>query len=128
MIWYYVQKVNQEIKTFNNVFFGCEVIRVSHAGRVYPGTIAFSYDFGYIKNLETGSQGVLISHLRNNKNDYIIIVNHDPLNIQKIKLEFINPDKVVEMSEQYDQEPEDNPGDSHYLTLGPGGYALYQVW
>lgn len=126
-IWYRVQTVNQEIKLFNDVFYGCEVVQVSHAGKVYPGTTAFSYSMGYIKNLVTGSMGVLVSHLKNNNRHFIIIVNHDPMNTQRIKLEFINPDKVIEMSDQYDQ-PDEMPGDNHYLTLGPGGYALYEVW
>lgn len=70
--------------------------------------------------------GVVVSHLQNNNHDYIMIVNHDALNSQKIVLEFLDPESIIELSDRYDN-PEDEPGDYTNMILGPGGYALFQV-
>ena len=128
-IWYRVQTVNSEIKMFNHVFYGCEVIDVRHAGTTYPGTKPFSSTFGFIKTLETEAQGVMVSHLKNGDNDFIVIVNHDPFNFQKIKLEFSDPNSIIGIS-PVSPKPNPDEDDSEttgYTYLQPGGYLIFKV-
>lgn len=126
IIWDRVCTINKEIEFFSDIFLGCDVIKVVHAGKQYTGTTPYSSKFGFIKNLETKGMGVVVSHLQNNNHDYIMIVNHDALNSQKIVLEFLDPESIIELSDRYDN-PEDEPGDYTNMILGPGGYALFQV-
>ncbi len=122
-IWYSVRNVNNEIRAFNDVFYGCKVIDVVHTSKTYPGTKAYTPEFGYFKTLETGTEGVLVSHLHNKGKDYIMIVNHDPLHPQTIQIEFQNPRKITEMLPTGKRKPVT----SKTRTLSPGGYILYRL-
>ncbi len=121
LIWYRVQRVNNEIKKYNHVFCGCEVIEVAHVGKVYPGTQAYTPDFGYFKTLTAQNEGVLVSHIKNGGIHYLIIVNHNPLGTQHVTIKFLNPEKIIEMA-GVEMAPEEGQ-----RMLGPGGYIIFKV-
>lgn len=92
-----VKKINNEIKSWNNVFYGCKVEKIYHRGQypttsngttiyndfpgeAYPGSLKYVYGVSIPKN----GLGVVISSLTNGTNNYIVFVNHDPFNPQKI--------------------------------------------
>lgn len=127
-IWYRVQNINKQIRSYNDVFCGCEVINVMHAGKNYPATTPFSPEvFGYFKKIETMDMGVLVSHIKNNNRNYIVIVNHDPLHTQKISMTFQEEiqSRIYELPEFI--KPDFKPDGTHSRTLGPGGYVIFRV-
>lgn len=121
--WYAAQKVNNEIKRFNNVFYNCNVLEVRHTGdKLYKGTRKLSGEFGPIKMLRSREAGVLISRIENNGEYYIVIVNHDVFNKQKITIE-LKPNVIIEditlpKTKQYSWRKDIN------INLDKGGYIL----
>ena len=97
--WYAAQKVNQQIKKFNYVFYQCSVKEVKHTGNVkYKGTTKLTGTIGPLKSVSSGAAGVLISRIENNGEKYIVIVNHDPFNKQKVTLKLNSGKSVVNLT------------------------------
>lgn len=87
-VWYDIQRVNREIKGLTPVFLGCEVVGKGHVGVVPQGAETLETMPGPLKSIRCGRQGVLVSHIRNEDRNYIVIVNHEPRQSQKVKLRF----------------------------------------
>lgn len=119
-IWYYVQNVNRQIQNLKSVFLGCEVIDVAHTGKSIPdGTKRLSSLPSAFKSLSTGDEGTTVSHIKNNGKEYLIIVNHDVNNKQKIKIEKNVPLLRVESNGRM------KIFKSSSFSLDPGGYAIF---
>lgn len=97
--WYAAQKVNKEIKKFNDIFYQCDVKEVRHTGdRIYKGTHKLSGVFGPFSMIRSGKAGVLVSRIENKGNKYIVIVNHDVFNKQNVTLEISSGGKIEDMT------------------------------
>lgn len=124
--WYAAQKVNLEIKKYNDVFYQCDVKEVRHTGKkLYQGTKRLSGAIGPFKMVRTGDSGVLVSYIENKGNKYVVIVNHDVLRKQKITLE-LNSNRIVtdltaSSPTQYNWRKDIK------LTLDKGGYVIFKV-
>lgn len=87
--WYAAQEVNKEIKLFSHIFLNCEVKEIRHSGKkIYKDTKPFKGSFGPIDSVKNGDSGFLFSNLTKKENDYIIIVNRDPIHSQEITVYF----------------------------------------
>lgn len=75
-VWDMVKKVNEEVKAYNEVFFGCEMVDTRHvANLANPKWLKLMrYPIGPLENIETPSANILISHLFNNEKNYLVVV------------------------------------------------------
>lgn len=85
--WYAAQKVNSEIKKYNEVFYQCVVKDVRHTGsKIYKGTTKLAGSFGPFKSIKSGSAGVVVSRIENKGENYVVFVNRDVVNSQSLNL------------------------------------------
>ena len=97
--WYAAQKVNSQIKKFNDIFYQCNVKEVRHTGdRIYKGTKKLSGAFGPFSMVRSGEAGVVVSLIENNEETYVVIVNRDVFNKQKVTLELSPNNSVVNLT------------------------------
>lgn len=86
-IWYAMRNVNMEVKSLKEVFLGTQVVDVSHTGTHLPlGTKRLGPLPAPFRSLVSGDAGVLVSHLKTADKEYLVIVNHDVANSQRITL------------------------------------------
>lgn len=88
-LWNIVKRINTRISAFNLIFNGCRPVECRHAGTTYyAGTCLLKGAIGPVVSLLTGSAGVLVSHISNEGNDYLVIVNHPGAPTQKLTIDF----------------------------------------
>lgn len=126
--WYAAQSVNLQIRALTNVFLGAEMVEVCHTGNIpFKGTRGLIEDFGPLSRLTNGDKGVLASHLRNNGKDYLLIVNHDVQNKQRVRLNFKKGLKISEIVVSgYGDIRRKKVGGTRSITLPEGGYSLFE--
>ena len=126
--WAYTQRDPQALSK-DNAVLGIWNEYYTNAPIDLQGTDTFSAAFGYISNLEVRGEGVLVSHIRNKGYNYIVIVNHDPMNAQQIKLEFTDPDRIENLIDngEEEEEPGFSPDDKDWIGLLAGGYLIYRI-
>lgn len=123
--WFAAQKVNRNIKKFNEVFYQCNVKRVRHTGdKLYKGTKKLSGKIGPFRKIESSESGVLISEIENNGKNYIVIVNHDVFKNQKIILDLSPGRSVKDISSDVERSYQESK--SIVLNLDKGGYVIFQ--
>lgn len=119
-LWYLVQQNNYQIQSLSNVFLGAKLIDVWHTGKKIPkGTKRLEAPPYPFKHISSEEKGVLISLLENNGNRYLVIVNHDILNPQKVS--FSASSKITRI--RYNNQRR-VPSD-YSFSLTPGGYAIF---
>lgn len=120
-VWYMVRDVNTEVRNLEDIFLGAEIIEVSQTGKDIPnGTKRFSTLPAPFTSLESYGVGLTVSHLQNDNNEYIILVNRDIQNKQRVKLASKAP--VTRFTG--DGERKTFKGGS--FVLPPGGYAIFR--
>lgn len=124
--WYAAQKVNKEIQKFNHIFYQCDVKDLRHTGsKIYTSTVKLNGKFGPFRMIRSQDSGVVASLIENNNQEYVVIVNRDVLKKQKISLELLPNQRVVELTgvktKEYNWKKDIN------LVLDPGGYSIFQV-
>lgn len=126
--WYAAQSVNRQIRALTPVFLGAEMVEVRHTGNIQLKDVrALIEDFGPLSRLTNGDKGVLASHLRNDGKDYLLIVNHDVQNRQKVRLSFKKNVSVTELKvSSSGSVSRKNVNNIYNLTLNPGGYSLFE--
>lgn len=85
-VWFALQRVNREIQNLTDIFLGCEAVGVWHTGEIPQGTHRLTSMPANLQSFVTGQKGVLLSHLRNNGKDYLMMVNHDANASQTIRM------------------------------------------
>ena len=124
--WNAAKQVNGEIKKYNEVFYECKVKDVRHTGsKLYKGTKKIGATFGPFKSVKSGNAGVLISDIVNKGKEYIVIVNHDISNTQKVTLQLQPGKKVSELTSN--MESVFDAQKSFSVTLDKGGYVIFKV-
>lgn len=106
--WKATQQVLQEIKKYSHVFLGAKLIKCSHFAKVnVPGTPqslpigplrAVSIFNEYPDDTDDESlmrRGVMVSHLANADKNYIVMVNHNPFDVQNVVMLFQNGWKIT---------------------------------
>lgn len=87
LLWNIVKKINSRISALNFIFAGSIPVECRHTGTTYyAGTCLLKGAIGPVVSLLTGSAGVLVSHLSNGGDDYLVIVNHPGAPLQKLTL------------------------------------------
>lgn len=120
-VYYMVRNLNREIQALAPVFLGAKVVDVAHTGSSIPeDTKRLTVLPQPFISLTSDGEGVLVSHLRNNGIQYLMIVNRDILNAQKVNLKIgsksvkqIMPDgKTIKI-------------ETSSPVIEPGRYVLY---
>lgn len=123
-VWYMVRDVNREIRLLEKHFLGAEVIKVSHTGRSIPtGTNYLTKLPEPFTSLTSNGEGVMVSHFKNNGREYLLLVNRDVLNRQKVN--FTKKREITRLTGDGKETPV--PENDSFVILSPGGYALYKL-
>lgn len=117
--WYSVRDVNCEVHNLSHVFLGSEVVSVAHAGKSLPdGVTRLKKLPEPFRNLEVSGPGVMVSHLVNGEDSYLLVVNRDLDNQQRIYLSHNEP-----VTRLFGDGTTQTVGGSDF-TLEPAGYLL----
>lgn len=121
-VWYMVRDVNREVKNLQKIFLNAEVLDVSHTGVKIPDStkrlVSVPAPFRWIAS---DGEGIVVSHLRNGKDEYLMFVNRDVNNSQRVNMEKTRP-----VTRIYGNGKEKTDR-STSVTLDPGGYAIYRL-
>lgn len=121
-VWYMVRDVNQEVQNLKGVFLGAENINVSLTGPKLPKYTKKLKELpSPFKKLSSTGEGLIVSHFKNGSEEYLLLVNRDILNKQKVNYTLSGPTIRV----YSDTDKRKVSGNS--LTLTPGGYAIFQI-
>ncbi len=83
-----VRELNREVQALAWVFLGAEVVSVGHTGERIPvGTRPLESLPAPVGRVAADGTGVLVSHLRNGGNDFLMIVNRDLDRPQRVHVE-----------------------------------------
>lgn len=89
-VWDRVAEINHEVQTLKGVFLGAEMIKVRHTGQEIPaGTTALAEGDlpKQISKVEADGQGVVVSQLKNGTKRYLMVVNRDIFQPQRVTVE-----------------------------------------
>lgn len=121
-VWYLMRDLNREIQSLAWVFLGSENLGTWHTGAELPkGTRRLDTLPEKFQELEADGQGVLVSRLKNGKNNFLMIVNRDIDRSQNITL---RKDKDVRRVMPDGSTVKDA---AEKVVVAPGDYLLY-VW
>lgn len=119
-IWYRLRQLNREIKALTPIFLGCKVIDVRHTGNSIPkGTKRLSGLPGPFTRIQSEGTGILVSTITNNNKNYLVMVNRDVENSQKVRLSWNGLLKII------DSEGKIRNFRSSSIKLEPGSYAIF---
>lgn len=134
--WYYAQTVNREIRKFSSVFYGCQLMKYAHTGDlgkdawdvVPPVSIA---DFGPVERASAiaPDKGAIFTWLRNNNTDYLVIVNHSPLESSRIDIQFsaaYNTYNLTNCNKADFSDAQKQLTLPFTMVLQPGQYRIYK--
>lgn len=125
-VWYMVQNINRDIHALTWVFLGAEFLRAGHTNAETPvGCTRLTKDMlpEGINAVTSDGQGVCVSLLKNGKNLFIMVLNGDIHNAQKVTVEKEIAVKRVLM----DGTTEAEAAGSKEYELTPGHFVLYLV-
>lgn len=111
--------VNAEVRSFTDVFLGCEVKSHGHLGKIPKGTYPLKTLPGPFRMIKCGKEGVFVSQIDNGGCHYVVITNHDPYRRQKLNLKWEGELHRV-LGNGREEAAKQKP------TLAPGGYLIYR--
>lgn len=123
--WYYAQKINKEIQTYRHVFLNSTVDRVT----TLSPEETFEFTLGTCTFRVISEKKTIISHLKNEHGDFIVVVNENPFEYQNINV-LVGRGLYVELT------PEKSGGETNKVLpqltgcsriLIPGGYRIFRI-
>ena len=128
--WYFAREVNYEIKQYSKVFVNSKLIKWAQVGQNYGGPVLGKNGIGAIQSIMGVGGRALVTQLRTNGHNYMIIVSHKIESYQFLKITF-KPDLVI-----YELTPTNSHGEhckekqintqTIQRQLIPGGYLIYE--
>lgn len=133
-IWDAVCAVNEEVIALNEVFFESFLVQVRHTGTKQYGCtrmLKTDHAFGPLMSIQTGNDGVLLSHINTHGVDYLVIVNHVFMKgeavFQRIHLAFDNSCILYKIEANYPLIKETKLTARNFeIDLPRGGYLIYR--
>lgn len=120
--WYMVRNVNREVRQLSTVFLGAEMIEVAHTGKRIPkGTKRFHKAPAPFVGIESLGEGVMVSHFRNGAREYLMLVNRDVNDAQKVRL------NISRSVTRIFGDGKERPDTTGVVTIDRGGYALFRL-
>ena len=89
-MWDRVAEINHEVQTLKSVFLDAEMIKVRHTGENLPAhtTALAEGDLpAQISKVEADGEGVVVSQLKNGTMRYLMVVNRDIYQPQRVTVE-----------------------------------------
>ena len=87
-VYYLVKELNERVQSLSHVWLGAEVVSLGHTGKRIPqGTKRMKSLPKGIINIDSNGIGLLVSHLKNGRKEYMMVVNRDLEKTQKVTLE-----------------------------------------
>ncbi len=127
--WYFAKRVNHEIKQYSKVFVNSELIRWAHTGENYGGPSIGNGSFGAILSIKASGAGALVTQLKTNGHNYMVIISHDVEEYQTIDLTFV-PTRLYELTPltSYGEHGKETQLKTRTIQrqLIPGGYLIYE--
>lgn len=115
------KKINAEVKALTKVFLGAKIIDVSHT-KDQEGNLPnhrtheLSEMPTNVSALSSNGTGVVVSHLRNGANEYMLVVNRDYKASQKVNISFTSD--VVRITGDGKESPVSASSVSYDITAG----------
>lgn len=123
-IWQELKNVISEVRRFNDLFLNSKVEHIYHSGkRNMASTVRQPDCVGPFRTLTSGEKGVLTSLMTYDGKYYMLIVNHDILNSQKMRATAAKGIKVRDLTAGAKKFSSKS---SYTFTLQPGGYVLLE--
>lgn len=125
-VWYMVQNINRDIHALTWVFLGAEFLRAGHTNAETPmGCTRLTKEMlpEGVNSVKSDGQGVCVSMLKNGTNLFMMVLNGDIHNTQKVTIEKEIAVKRVLIDGTTET---DTPGTKEY-ELKPGRFVLYLV-
>lgn len=117
-----VASLNKEIQSLAKIFLGMEVISVGHTGKNIPdGTERFDSFPEEFSNVEADGEGLLVSYFRNGKDRYMLLLNRDISNPQRVNMTKFGKVRKVNRSGKLKK------SGSSVETIAPGDYLLFKL-
>lgn len=122
-VYYLIQDLNHEIQNLAPVFLGAKVVSIAHTGKDIPiGTHRLRSLPPPFSNLETNNGTFLVSHLQNGMNHYLMILNNNLNDSEKLSLKKNKKVKHILSSGKIDKKNKNQIN----ATLTPGDYLLFK--
>lgn len=123
-VYYLVKELNERVQGLSDVWLGAEVVEVGHTGKKIPeGTKRMKQFPDSVKSVDADGLGLVISNLRNGRKEYLMVVNRDLFNSQKVKVECTR--KVKRILDGGKKQPVSNK--SLEIELGAGDMLLFEL-
>lgn len=134
--WHAARQVNSEIRAYEEVFLGAEMVSCRHLGEtpkdgqgeIQLNEMKLEFPFGPLDNLTipAGGEGVLVSQLHNGCRRFLVVVSHSIKSSQRIQMLFSKFTEVTELTPT-PLTSLSTPGSSSVArTLPPGGYLIFE--
>ena len=126
--WYFARQVNGEILQYRGVFVDSELMKWTHVGEGY-GQPVINQSIGALGGITASGIGALITQLRTNGKNYIVIVSHDVEEYQTLDMTFASMN-VVELTPTTSRgahfKEKQIEARSIRRQLIPGGYMIFR--
>ena len=127
--WYFARQVNYEIKEYSKVFVNSELKAWGHAGNNYGGPSIGEGGIGGILSIKASGAGALVTQLKTNGHNYVVIVSHDVVNFQTVEITFV-PTVIYELTPTNSHGTHGTEKQIKTRTIKrqliPGGYLIYE--
>lgn len=123
-VYYLVKELNERVQGLSHVWLGAEVVALGHTGKRIPkDTKRLKQLPKGIKNINSNGIGLLVSHLKNGRKEYLMAVNRDLYKSQNVKVECAR--KVQRIVDGGQKQPMSDK--SLEVELGAGDMLLFEL-
>lgn len=126
--WYFARQVNYEIQEYSKVFVNSELKAWGHAGNNYGGPSIGEGGIGGILSIKASGAGALVTQLKTDGHNYMVIVSHDVVTSQTVEITFV-PTVIYELTPTNSHGAHGTEKQIKTRTIKrqliPGGYLIY---
>lgn len=126
--WQYARTVNQEIRRYESVFLNADFQSYYFYGTSYYGNptyLKYPSSSDPVQIESVSGIGLLVTYLKNNGKDYVIVVSQDPLNSQNVRIKLNETDYVITPIRTRPNQTGGTLGQS-YRMFAPSQYEIYR--
>ena len=123
-VYYLVKELNERVQGLSHIWLGAKVLEVGHTGKKIPqGTKRLKSLPKGITNIDSNGSGLVVSHLRNGRKEYMMVVNRDLEKTQKVTLECEK--KIKQIVDGGKKKGVSSKGEKY--KLGAGDMLLFEL-
>ena len=123
-VYYLVKELNERVQGLSHIWLGAKVLEVGHTGKKIPqGAKRLKSLPKGITNIDSNGSGLVVSHLRNGRKEYMMVVNRDLEKTQKVTLECEK--KIKQIVDGGKKKGVSSKGEKY--KLGAGDMLLFEL-